>query len=305
MRKLIIKKNEKNQRFDRFVSKYLNKANNGFIQKMIRKKNIELNDKKGRPDTILKENDIVKFYLAEETINKFREEKSFINTSQKLNIIYEDYNLMIINKPVGITIQPDYSNDISLVDMLLSYLNFDEEYSSKTFRPAFINRLDKNTSGIVVAAKNYSSLKILNKSMRNKNFTKTYRAIATGSIKKEILLKDYIKRENRVSYINSNQKGKEVITKIIPIKEKNGYSLIEIELITGRTHQIRAHLKSIGHPLFGDKKYGDKSSEDRYFLHAQKLNIVDISDKMDYLKGKKFEADMPKDFSNKIEELFR
>lgn len=304
MRKIIIKKNENGQRFDRFVSKYLNKANNSFVQKMIRKKNIELNDKKAKPETILKEHDTVKFYLAEDTIDKFRSEKSYVKTNKNLEILYEDKNIIIVNKPVGITIQPDHTNEVSLVDILLSYLNFDENYISKTFRPAFINRLDKNTSGIVIAAKNYNTLKILNKSMRNKNFSKAYKAITEGVIEKEILLKDYITRDNRVSYVNKDKKGKEIITKIKPIKTSNNYSLVEIELLTGRTHQIRTHLNSIGHPLVGDRKYNSNSSEDTYYLHAYKMIVNNIDEKLNYLKNKSFEAELPLDFLDKIKELF-
>ncbi len=305
MRKIIISKNEKNQRFDRFISKYLNKSGNGFIQKMIRKKNIELNDKKAKPDTIIKEGDVVKFYLAEGTIKKFREEKFFIKTSKDLNIIYEDDNLIVINKPLGLTIQPDHTNDISLLDMLLTYLNYEEEYSSKTFRPAFINRLDKNTSGIVIAAKNYSTIKILNKDLRNRNFTKIYIALTNGMINENIILEDYMTRNDRVSYVNKNKKGKKIITKLKPIKFNKNYSFIEIELITGRTHQIRTHLGSIDHPILGDSKYGDKSLEKNYYLHAYKLTINSISDKLEYLKGKTFTAEIPKDFEAKIEELIR
>jgi 23S rRNA pseudouridine955/2504/2580 synthase len=305
MRKITIDDNEKNQRFDRFVGKYLNKAPNSFIQKMIRKKNIELNGKKSKPDVILEKGDIIEFYLAENTINKFREEKDYIKSDNKLNLVYEDENLLIINKPAGITMQPDSSNNVSLLDMMLTYLEFDNNYKSKTFRPAFINRLDKNTSGIVVGAKNYQSLKKLNKIMRNKNIKKYYKGIVEGHIEDKKFLEDYITRENKVSQVNST-KGKKIITKLKPLKFNDGYTLVEFELVTGRTHQIRAHMDSIGHPLLGDKKYSGKSMGDDkyYYLHAYKIEFKEIKGDLDYLNDKSFVASTPERFKDKTRDIF-
>ncbi|MFO7888452.1 MAG: RluA family pseudouridine synthase [Eubacteriales bacterium] len=305
MRKIIINDNEKNQRFDRFVSKYLNKAGNSFIQKMIRKNNIDLNGKKARPDLILKRGDIVEFYLAEETIKKFREEKTYIKTEKLLNIIYEDENITIINKPIGITIQPDDTNKISLIDMLLSYLNYNEKYSSKTFRPAFVNRIDKNTSGIVLAAKNYKALKALNKNMRERNIKKYYKGIIEGNINDNIKLEDYIIRKNKKTLVNK-RKGKKIITNINPLKNNQNYTLVEIELITGRTHQIRAHLESIGHPLLGDIKYQGKKTEKSkyYYLHSYKIKFQGFRGELKYLNNKTFQGDLPEDFKNKIDLYF-
>lgn len=305
MRKIIIDDNEKGQRFDRFVSKYLNKAGNSFIQKMIRKKNIELNGKKAKPDIILKKDDVIEFYLAEETIKKFREEKNYIKTETNLDVIFEDKNIIIINKPLGITMQPDHTNEISLIDMMLSYLKYDENYSSKTFRPAFINRLDKNTSGIVIGAKNYISLKSLNESMRNKNIKKFYMGLVQGFVNESLYLEDYITRENKKSKINK-EKGKKIITKINPLKSKKNYSLVEFELITGRTHQIRAHMESIGHPLIGDNKYQGKQTDKNhyYYLHAYKIIFEGFTEELKYLDNKTIEGNLPEDFIKKIQMIF-
>lgn len=305
MRKIIIDDNEKNQRFDRFVGKYLNKAPNSFIQKMIRKKNIELNGKKSKPDVILEKGDIIEFYLAENTIHKFREEKNYIKSDNKLDLVYEDENLLIINKPIGITMQPDSSNNVSLLDMMLTYLEFDNNYKSKTFRPAFINRLDKNTSGIVIGAKNYQSLKKLNKIMRKKNIKKYYKGIIEGHIKDKKFLQDYMTRENKVSQVNST-KGKKIITKIKPLKFNDGYTLVEFELVTGRTHQIRAHMDSIGHSLLGDKKYSGKSMGDAkyYYLHAYKIEFKDIKGELDYLNDRIFLIPIPERFKEKTQDIF-
>jgi len=305
MRKITIDDNEKGQRFDRFVSKYLNKAGNSFIQKMIRKKNIELNGKKAKPDLLLKKDDIVEFYLSEETIKKFREEKNYIKTEINLNLIFEDENILIMNKPIGITMQPDHTNEISLIDIMLSYLKYDENYSSKTFRPAFINRLDKNTSGIVIGAKNYKSLKALNKNMRNKNIKKFYKGLVEGSIKECLYLESYMTRENKKSKITKD-KGKKIITKINPLISQKEYTLVEFELITGRTHQIRAHMESIGHPLIGDHKYQGKQIgiNQYYYLHAYKVIFEGFKGELEYLNNKIFEGDLPENFNKKIRIIF-
>jgi len=305
MRKIIIKDNEKDQRFDRFVSKYLNKAGNSFVQKMIRKNNIDLNGKKARPDIILKKGDVVEFYLAEETIKKFREDKTYIKTDKSLNIIYEDKNIVIINKPIGITIQPDDSNIISLIDMLLSHLNYNENYKSKTFRPAFVNRIDKNTSGIVLGAKNYKSLKALNKNMRERNIKKYYKGIVEGHINDNIKLEDHITRKNKKTLVNKRQ-GKKIITSINPLKHSQNYTFVEIELITGRTHQIRAHLESIGHSLVGDIKYQGKKTQTSsyYYLHSYKIKFQGFKGELEYLNDKTFQGDLPEDFKNKIKIFF-
>lgn len=305
MRKIKIDDNEKGQRFDRFASKYLNKAGNSFIQKMIRKKNIELNGKKAKPDSLLEKDDIVEFYLAEETINKFREEKNYIKTETNLDVIFEDENILIMNKPLGITMQPDHTNEISLMDRMLSYLKYDENYSSKTFRPSFVNRLDKNTSGIVIGAKNYKSLKALNKNMRNKKIKKFYKGLVEGFINESLYLEDYMTRENKKSKINK-EKGKKIITKINPLISKKEYTLVEFELVTGRTHQIRVHMESIGHPLIGDSKYQGKQrgKNQYYYLHAYKIKFDGFNGELEYLDNKIFEGDLPEDFSKKIQMIF-
>jgi len=214
-------------------------------------------------------------------------------------------NIIIINKPIGITIQPDDTNKISLIDMLLSYLNYSEKYSSKTFRPAFINRIDKNTSGIILAAKNYKALKALNKNMRERNIKKYYKGIIEGNINDNIKLEDYIIRKNKKTLVNK-RKGKKIITNINPLKNNQNYTLVEIELITGRTHQIRAHLESIGHPLLGDIKYQGKKIEKSkyYYLHSYKIKFQEFRGELEYLNNKTFQGDLPEDFKNKIDLYF-
>ncbi len=159
MKEIKISKNEEGQRLDRFLKKYLNKANQSFIHKMIRKKNIKLNGLKAEPDIVLKIDDTVQLYLADDTIDKFREKKTLKQTDIHFDTVYEDDNILVVNKPIGLSSQPDKTGIRNLVDEIKVYLDAKEENISFTFKPAVCNRLDKNTSGLVIAAKNYDALK--------------------------------------------------------------------------------------------------------------------------------------------------
>jgi 23S rRNA pseudouridine955/2504/2580 synthase len=289
MKEIKITNNEEGQRLDRFLKKYLNKANQSFIYKMLRKKNVKLNGSKAEPETVLKKDDLVQLYLADETIEKFREKKTLKQTEIHFKIVYEDDNILIVNKPIGLSTQPDETSQRNLVDEIRMYLNAKEENISFTFKPAVCNRLDKNTSGLIIAAKNYDSLKQTNKAIRERNIKKLYIAKVHGIINKDLELKDYlIKNENKnmVKIIRENtENAKEVITYAHPIRTEGNYTWLEIEIETGRAHQIRAHLASIGHPIEGDKKYGKKDSEKQQVLHAYKLILGGYEGGLKYLNG--------------------
>lgn len=289
MKEIKITNNEEGQRLDRFLKKYLNKANQSFIQKMIRKKNIKLNDSKAEPETVLKKDDLVQLYLSDETIERFREKKTLKQTDIHFKTIYEDDNILVVNKPIGLSTQPDETSARNLVDEIKMYLDAKEENISFTFKPAVCNRLDKNTSGLVIAAKNYDALKQTNKAIRERSIRKLYMAKVHGIINKDLELKDYlIKNENKnmVRIVKENtDNAKEVITYARPVKTEGNYTWLEIEIETGRAHQIRAHLSSIGHPIAGDKKYGRKDSEKYQVLHAYKLVLGGYEGKLAYLNG--------------------
>lgn len=289
MKEIKITNNEEGQRLDRFLKKYLNKANQSFIQKMIRKKNIKLNDLKAEPETVLKKDDLVQLYLSDETIEKFREKKTLKHTDIHFKTIYEDDNILVVNKPIGLSTQPDETSARNLVDEIKMYLDAKEENISFTFKPAVCNRLDKNTSGLVIAAKNYDALKQTNKAIRERSIKKLYRAKVHGIINKDLELKDYlIKNENKnmVKIVKENtENAKEIITYAHPVKTEGNYTWLEIEIETGRAHQIRAHLSSIGHPVAGDKKYGRKDSEKYQVLHAYKLVFGGYEGELSYLNG--------------------
>lgn len=296
MKEIIITNNEAGQRVDRFLKKYLNKANQSFIHKMIRKKNIKLNNLRIQPEIILKIDDKVQIYLSDETISKFREKKSLKETSIHFKTVYEDDNILIVNKPVGLSTQPDTTSTKSLVDEIKMYLDAKEKNISFTFKPAVCNRLDKNTSGLVIAAKNYNTLKQTNKAIRERNIKKYYIAKIHGIISDDLELSDYlIKNENKNMVKVVKRKGenaKKIVTYAHPIKNEGKYSWIEIELETGRAHQIRAHLSSIGHPIVGDKKYGKKDNEKYQVLHAYKLILNGYEEELAYLNGKIIKSDI-------------
>ncbi len=296
MKEIKITNNEEGQRLDRFLKKYLNKANQSFIQKMIRKKNIKLNDAKAEPETVLKKDDIVQLYLSDDTIDKFREKKTLMQANIHFDIVYEDDNLLVVNKPIGLSTQPDQTDMKNLVDEIKMYLDAKEENISFTFKPAVCNRLDKNTSGLVIAAKNYNALKQTNKAIRERKIRKLYMAKVHGIINNDLELKDYIIKDdnkNMVKIINEQRENsKSVITYAHPLKTEGRFTWLEVEIETGRAHQIRAHLSSIGHPIAGDKKYGKKDNEKYQVLHAYKLVLDGYEDSLSYLNGMEIVSDI-------------
>ncbi|MDP3386576.1 MAG: RluA family pseudouridine synthase [Eubacteriales bacterium] len=306
MIELNISKNDENQRLDRFIKKYLNDAPKSLIYKMIRKKNIKVNDSRTSIDYFLKEGDVVKLFLSDDLVDKYRNQKMHIETGLKLDIIYEDDNIVLINKPKGISVQPEQDGAISLLDMLLSGIEYEE---TGTFRPAFCNRLDKNTTGIIIAAKNYEALKQINKAIKERNVKKIYCTMVFGKIDEKIEIKGFLSRqdnEKKVSVSKDKKEGSKAISTIVVPKISNdSFTEIEVDLVTGRTHQIRAHLQHIGHPLVGDMKYGGKYKQlSSQFLHAASISFVRIDGALNYLNGKSFYAMAPSSYQQLKNELF-
>lgn len=317
MIKIKINENDQGQRIDRFLLKYMDKAPKGFIQKMIRKKRIKLNSKRAYPEDILKLNDEINFYLSEETIDKFKSDIIKVKSNIKLDIIYEDNNIILINKKKGDISHSNTEDERSISNALINYLIEKNEYNpktEKTFTPAISNRLDRNTSGIIIASKNYNTLKTINKAIKEQNVDKYYKALVYGKINKEMILEDYLIKENKdnkVEIFNENiLNSKKIITKVKPVEFNENYTLLEIELITGRTHQIRAHLNYIGHPIVGDKKYGEKFYNKDFnlksqFLFAYKIIFNNLENDLEYLNGKIFEIPLESDYKEIISRIFK
>ncbi len=325
MREIEIVKNEAGQRFDKWLAKYMSKAPKSFFYKMLRKKNITLNAKKAEGNEKLLEGDIIRLFLAEETIQSFREDIEVVQVSSKLNILYEDENILLINKPVGVLSQRAQKKDISLVEMIIGYLLDSNALTKKelmTFKPSICNRLDRNTSGIVVAGKSLVGLQEMAELFHQRSLHKYYRCIVKGEMKKSEKIAGYlVKNEtsNKVivsplqlkaskdtsKNLSDVEVGSYIETQYEPIKTANGYTLLEVLLITGKTHQIRAHLASIGHPLIGDYKYGDITTNqmmkaqfgvDYQLLHAYRLEFPKLLGKCANLSNQTFICEPPKKF---------
>lgn len=319
MLEIIVDNNISGQRLDRFIRKFLDKASLGFIYAQIRKKNIVVNDKKSKETYILKNGDSIKIYFSDETIEKFRTNSIQKPSSLELDIIYEDENIALINKASGVLSHSNGKDNIpNIVDGFINYLIDKKEYlpeENPTFSPSLCNRLDRNTSGLIIGAKNYEALKSINKAQRQGMIKKYYHTIVRGDITSNKLLEGNLikdEEDNKV-YLIDNQKGKHIKTYISPILSNGKFTLLEVDLLTGRTHQIRVHLESIKSPIIGDNKYGD-TDINQYFrrkyklnhqlLHCEKVMFDGLLGNMEYLNHMTFEAKKPKVFREIIEGEF-
>ncbi len=292
-----INKTNENQRLDKYLLKYLNKAPKSFIYKMLRKKNIKLNNKKAEGNEIITDGDIINIYLSDETINNFKENKQINSTKQDFKIIFEDNNIILCYKPINLVSQPDLNNKTnSLNDQLIFYMHNKGEYtSSSDFTPSICNRLDRNTSGIVTFGKNLKALQSLNKAFKDDLIDKYYLTAVYGTITKKDTLELYHKKENNKAIISKEYipNSKKVITQYEPIATKDNKTLLNIKLITGKTHQIRVSLEHIGYPIIGDKKYSNNKNLDNFnlknqFLHCYKISFKEQDEFLSYLSNKSF-----------------
>lgn len=321
LKELIVDKNENEQRIDRFLRKYLEEASRGFIYKMLRKKNIKLNGKKAKPEDVIYEGDKIQLYLADATIEKFMKKQDIIESKLIPDIIYEDENIILINKRAGILSHGsggDYEENI--VDSMLSYLIQKGDYVpriEKTFTPSICNRLDRNTSGIIVGAKTYDALKEINRVFKESKVRRFYKTIVSGEIEEDIQAKAYLSKNEDRNLVKIHRRDgeglKKIETHINVLENKGGYTLLEVELKTGRTHQIRAHLASLGYPVIGDRKYGKKeinhNFKEKYklndqWLHGYKIEFQGLEGSMEYLNGKIFISEADKENRRIEKDLF-
>ena len=300
MKEYIIGKNEANQRLDKYLHKLLKEASNGFLYKMLRKKNITLNGKKAEGVEKLQEGDHVKLFLSDETFLKFAGQPSVhkdeANVKLKpvsLSVVYEDEDILIINKPQGMLSQKAKPSDVSANEYILEYLLDTGALTGedlRTFRPSICNRLDRNTSGLLIAGKSLRGLQEMAECLKDRSMKKYYRCIVKGTVKEASYLKGYLQKDESSNQVlirrtkPSEGEWLPIETEYKPIRCMGGYTEFEVHLMTGRSHQIRAHLASIGHPIIGDYKYGD-SGVNVYFkknaritsqlLHASRFVFED------------------------------
>ena len=306
MKELTIGTNDADQRLDRFLCKAVPLLPASLAQKYIRIKRIKLNGGRAQRDTRLRAGDTIQLYINDEFFDTPNQENAYLTVaSPKLNIVYEDEQILLVDKKPGIAVHPHDGAEYgrTLIDHILSYLYQKKEWNPRgenAFTPALCNRIDRNTGGIVIAAKTAEALRILNQKIKDREMDKRYLAVVEGTPKppkgtlKGFLFKD--EKKNRVFVTDTPQPGsKTAETRYQVLKSKNGLSLVECELITGRTHQIRAQFAHAGHPLLGDGKYGKLNKHyDRNYqaLYSYKLTFKFTSDagSLAYLNGKQFQV---------------
>ena len=310
MQEIITDKKTAEQRLDKFLMKYLNKAPKSFVYKMLRKKNIKLNGKKAEGSEILAEGDVIALFLSDDTISNFRED---INIKKPLNkpvIIYEDENIIIADKPAGLLVQGDKNEGCdNLNDMLLYYLQQNGELSD-VFKPGVANRLDRNTGGLVLMGKNLPAAQALAKALRENRIEKLYITAVKGQIGSagEISGSHTKDKHNLVTISEKKTDlSSEVKTLYTPLFSDGKYTVLRVKLITGKSHQIRACFGYIAHPLIGDPKYGDEAVNRLFrqkfglthqLLYAVSVKLTGEDGILEYLNGRIFECDPDKTSRN-------
>jgi len=335
MRKIVVSKNEAGQKLLKLLAKYLNTAPQSFLHKMLRKKNITLNGKKADGSELLRETDEVCLFLSEETIVSFQgkhtsdttavelKEKQTVKKPKELSeirVVYEDEDVLVLNKPVGVLSQKAEAEDFSLNEWVIDYLLQKGSLTKEvlhTFRPGVCNRLDRNTSGLITAGKSLAGLQTLSLLFKERTVHKDYYCIVCGRVKSASRLKGYLEKDVRTNKVTVEPKKRSeessyIETEYMPITANERYTLLKVRLITGKTHQIRAHLASVGHPLVGDSKYGspveNRMLKERFglkyqLLHAALLSFPEKLTDCRALAGKTLFAPVPAQFEKIAKEL--
>ena len=321
MQEFKIGPNEEGQRLDKFLHKYLKEAGTSFLYKMLRKKNITLNKKKADGKEMLHSGDVVQFFFSDETFLKFRGNIAVNSVENKTNnagkkatdvaflqyqkayekfknidIVFENQHILLLNKPAGILSQKSQPSDLSVNEWLIGYLLYTGQITKEqmeTYKPSICNRLDRNTSGLMICGKSFLGSRQMNALIKERKIRKFYRTFVKGEVKDSSYIKGYLMKDEKNNKVTLKETVNEseyeqyvpIETAYSPIAWKNGYTYLEVELITGKTHQIRAHLSSKGHPLLGDEKYGDRKWNSRFeeykipkwqLLHSYRLEFPEM-----------------------------
>lgn len=340
MREISISKNESGKRLDKFLSQYFSNTSMGFLYKMLRKKNITLNKKKADGKEILQNGDVISVFFSDETYDKFANKfvtddegstEEYLRAFKKLRdikVVYEDDDILLFNKPAEILSQKSDGGNLSINEYLIGYLlseNSLDQSTLKTFRPSVCNRLDRNTSGIVICSKSLDGARAMSSALKERSLEKYYRTYVWGRIDGDARIEGYLKKDNKINQVKLFDKEVQGASKIetsyrvagtysLMLKDKKyDVTELEVELITGKTHQIRAHLSSIGHPILGDSKYGysvrNAILKDELDIRFQLLHAYRIVFPVDYtdiptLSGREFKADLPERFEKLSQKLF-
>ena len=310
MKNFIVQKGESGQTLEKYVKKAIPSLPLSYIEKLFRKKDIKINGHWQDKKAIVNTNDSISIYITDSDYDKFINGQKEIKSDNYIEqfIVYEDENILLVNKPRGMLVQKDKANGKALDDLVLSYLKYKGEYieDNKAFTPGPAHRLDRNTAGLVIFGKNIATLQYLMSIMQDKSrIEKKYLALVKGRIDKpgkvDVPLKK-IENKSLVKVDSVANGAKEAITLYEPIKIINNMTLLSVQLLTGRTHQIRVHMAYIHHPVIGDNKYGDfllnKEIEKKYgitnqILVANYLKFNNLDYPLDYLSGKTYQIEMP------------
>ncbi len=309
-RKIVtIEKNDAGQRLDKFLLKTYPNLPPSVLYKCVRTKDVKLNGKRCQADQRLSVGDQLSLYWQEDFFQKTEEAFDFLKAPKAVSIVYEDENLMLLDKKPGLIVHPDEHYHFDSLIARVQHLLYDRgEFDPKqenSFAPALVNRIDRNTGGIVMAAKNAEALRILNQKVKDREMQKLYLCVVCGRMEQEeAVLTGYLEKNEAQNRVYISRKpvpgGKSIRTKYRVLEERRGFSLLEVELLTGRTHQIRAHFAAIGHPLAGDGKYGKNAVNKQIgfpyqALYSYKLrfDFTTPAGALEYLNGREFTAGEP------------